>query len=167
MKRQLKTELSFILFFSVVLLIVLLTFVLFKKTANAPTNETSATRTNVNARSNSNASVIGTVTNFTEVRVSSFLSSTPPQNSILATSPNTVSVVFSEVLGPDSTIVVKDKDQQQVQLGAATFNEDRTTMTTLLRSGVTGPVSVTYRACTLDGSCPQGSFGFTIRPQQK
>ncbi len=158
MKRKLRLELSFGLFLAALVAVVLLTFVFFRRVANAPTtNDVQASQAVTNSQ-------IGTVSSFTEVRTSTFETSSPRHNAVLSTSPNTVSVTVSETLGPDSSLVMQNADGQALQLGRATFNDDRRTMTTLLRSGVSGPLRVTYRVCKLSGTCETGGFGFTVRP---
>lgn len=158
MKRKLRLELSFGLFLAVLVAVVLLTFVFFRRVANAPT--TNGVDTNQDATN----SQIGTISSFAEIRTATFVSSSPLHNAILASSPNTVSVAVSETLGPDSSLAVQNADDQALQLGSATFSDDRRTMTALLRSGVSGPLRVSYRVCKLSGTCENGSFGFTIRP---
>lgn len=158
MKRKLRLELSFGLFLAVLVAAVLLTFVFFRRTANAPTtNDVNTNKAAINSQ-------IGTISSFAEIRTATFVSSSPLHNAVLASSPNTVSVTVSETLGPDSSLAVQNADGQALQLGSATFSDDRRTMTTLLRSGVSGPLRVSYRICKLSGTCESGSFGFTIRP---
>lgn len=107
---------------------------------------------------------IGFVTTFTEVRTSTFLTSTPRNNVLLAVPPNTVSISFSQTLAPGSNISVTNIDGQFLQLGQPTFSNDRLTMTVLLAKHASGPLTVTYHACALDGECADGSFGFVVRP---
>lgn len=107
---------------------------------------------------------IGFVTTFTEVRNNTFLTSTPRNNALLAVAPNTVSVSVSETLATGSTIAVTNADGQFLHLGQPTFSDDRLIMTVLLAKRASGPLTVNYRACALDGECADGSFGFVVRP---
>ncbi len=134
-------------------------FVLTRKPASAPTSD--ALKLNASLY---DAISTGSSQSFTEVRVASFVRSLPPNNAILAAPPNTVSVVFSAVLGPSSSIIVTNADNQPVSLGRASISDDRLSMTVLLTSNVAGPLTVEYHACSLENTCATGRFGFSVRP---
>lgn len=156
MKFHLRPESRLLIFFLATIVVLLLAFAAFSRRASAPTNVSSE-----------NAAVQepwqrGTLSTFTEVKTPTFVRSIPSNNALLAVAPNTITVEFSEAIGPASTMSVLDDDNRPVHLGAPTFNGDRTTMTALVRSGVTGPIVVTYYACLVDGSCSAGKFGFSI-----
>ncbi len=131
------------------LALAVLTFVMFKRPAVAPTN-TGVTPSFL-------------TTTFTEIRTPTLVGSVPQNNEFLSVSPNSVSLMFKEALQPNSTLAVTDPDGVPAHLGRATYSEDRLTMTALLRRGVSGPLKVTYTACPLNGSCATGLFGFSIR----
>ncbi|MBI4426696.1 MAG: copper resistance protein CopC [Candidatus Kerfeldbacteria bacterium] len=113
---------------------------------------------------NPTANTIGLVTNFVEVRTSTFVESVPNNNALLAVAPNTVRVMFSETLGTGSSLTVINGQGQYLQLGRPTFSDDRRIMTVLLAKHASGPLTVSYRACSLDGICSDGRFGFVVRP---
>lgn len=116
--------------------------------------------------SDSNAHQLGNIPYFSEQRTDSFVSSSPAHNAVLTKSPNTVQVVFNQSLAPSSSLSITNADGQPVQLGRATFSNDRMAMTTLLLKNVSGPLSATYYACTPDNQCSTGSFGFIVESPQ-
>lgn len=137
---------------------VIVSFGILNQPVHAPTRVVNDNDRNVDPYQN------GTTNVFTEVRTQTFESSTPQNNAILVASPGLVTVRFSEAVQPASSITIYDRDNQASQLGRASFSEDRKSMSVLLRTGVAGPVRVSYQACRLDTTCSVGSFGFVIRP---
>lgn len=156
MNRAWKIELSFGLFALVLMVVVVVVFVVFRQPVAAPTI--------TNTGPTSNPYQIGTTPVFTEIRTTSFVRSVPANNAVLAFEPNVVEIVFNDALGPQSAVIVRNKDNQPVNLGPGTISDDRLTLTVLIRKGVDGPLSVTYTACKIAGSCESGSFGFVVRP---
>lgn len=159
MKRPPKIETSFGLLLFVLVALTIGVFYVFRKPAVAPTI------VNTNAPV-SDILQTGTVTTFNEVRTKSFVRSTPDNNAMLGVSPNTVALALSSVLGPESNVAVTNRDGQPVQLGSTTFSNDRQSMSALLRTGLTGPYTVTYWACNLDHACESGTFGFVVQKNQ-
>lgn len=120
------------------------------------------------APTDKNASNVNTtspaVTFFTPVKTSTFASSVPENNAVIAQTPGTVSVSFRQAAGPSSSLVITDTTGMPVQLGGGSFSDDHQTLTVLLQKNVTGPLSVSYTACDLAGGCETGQFGFTVTP---
>lgn len=136
-------------------------FLMARKPAHAPSITTN--------RSNSNHTFsTGTSTDtpaITEVRTATFVSSVPVHNAVLSASPRNVTVAFSSVVGPASTMSAVNAQGAAVNLGRAKFSEDRLSMILDLASDLTSGISVSYSACAADNSqCGTGSFGFSIAP---
>jgi methionine-rich copper-binding protein CopC len=103
-------------------------------------------------------SEVGTYQN---IKTPHFVSSTPANNAILKNGPSEVTINFNFDLGPGSKIEVL-VDGNSVVAQEAKISTDKLSMTALVNPVEPGHYQVKYTACWPDGSCHDGSFGFSV-----
>ncbi|OFW56302.1 MAG: hypothetical protein A2W01_01405 [Candidatus Solincola sediminis] len=91
-----------------------------------------------------------------------YISSDPVNNALLSTSPAQVRINFNFTVAPPSEITVT-RDGVNATAGATTISTDRLALIVAINAGQTGNYKVDYKACWPDGSCHNGSFGFSVK----
>lgn len=101
--------------------------------------------------------------NFTERRTINFVSSDPPNNTLLNARPAFVTVTFRCKLGSGSFISVK-RDELEVATGPMITGADDYSVSVAINQAVatTGNYKVRYTVYFIDGSYFDGSFGFSV-----
>lgn len=101
-------------------------------------------------------------TKYTETKAKGFASSTPANNALLKSAPDQVSIKFNSNLAAGSTItVVSDKGVDVVPSGPR-LTTDLRTLYIPVEIAAAGNYKVNYKACLADGSCSDGTFGFSV-----
>lgn len=99
--------------------------------------------------------------NFEELTSDHFTGSSPANNSLHSEAPKSIAINFSLGLTEDSTLTIT-RDGEVVPVGASVITNDDLQILTGFTSEERGNYLVEYSACFLDGSCEEGSFGFTV-----
>ncbi|MEX0616279.1 MAG: copper resistance protein CopC [Candidatus Woykebacteria bacterium] len=151
--------------FIVVLAIVTIVIILYvTNNTSEDTTVSSNSSTNIaeekNPTNNSNSEF--TQDTFQNIKTPHYVSSTPANNELLITSLNQVSIQFNFDLANNSIIEVT-RDGSSVVTGEKQISSDKLNMSVLVNAAQTGNYSVSYSACWPDGSCHQGSFGFSVK----
>jgi methionine-rich copper-binding protein CopC len=107
-----------------------------------------------------------TTQNFENIKTPHFVSSTPTNNATLTSGPSKVTINFNFNLGPGSKIIVT-ADGNNINTPEATkIASDKLFMSQTINPIEPGDYKVTYTACWPDGSCHNGSFGFSVKINQ-
>jgi len=149
-------------------ILALITVVLILYSNNSKTGED--TTSSLNSSTNSTDEVTSTIPTNTEfiqetfqnIKTPHYVSSNPENNGLLTTSLNQVSIQFNFDLANNSTIEVT-RDGVSVVTGEKQISSDKLTLSVPVNAAQTGNYSVSYSACWPDGSCHQGSFGFSVK----
>ena len=99
--------------------------------------------------------------NFTEKRTINYASCEPPNNALLNSPPQKVSVSFTKELAAGSYIEVT-RDGKEVQYGPVEMSLDSRSMSTAVYAGTTGNYKVRYWAYFASGYYEVGTFGFSV-----
>ncbi len=99
---------------------------------------------------------------FAAVKTPHFVSSQPENNAVLASSPSSVNINFNFDLGAGSSVQVL-RDGVTVSSGTSAVSVDKLSMSVPVQANQPGNYAVSYTACWPDGSCHNGSFGFTVQ----
>ena len=99
---------------------------------------------------------------FQNIKSAHYVSSEPANNVLLSTSPSKVTLNFNFNLTAPSKIQVT-KDGSDVTAGTTQISEDKLSMSVPINANQTGNYKVAYTACWPDGSCHNGSFGFSVK----
>ncbi len=94
-----------------------------------------------------------------------YVSSTPAHGETLTAVPAEVKLDFNFDLGANSTISIKNNNQEYGE-GDVTYSADKRSMQRSV--DITGPegiYTVNYNACWPDGSCHDGNFKFLVKGQ--
>lgn len=109
--------------------------------------------------------VVGTFTQqkFENIKTPHFVSSEPDNNEIQTAVPSKVAISFNFDLGTNSKISVKNtQSNANVTTGQAEISADKLTLSVPANLAQSGNYKVDYTACWPDGSCHNGSFGFSV-----
>lgn len=98
---------------------------------------------------------------FTQVKGAHFVSSEPANNEVVTTGSQSVNINFNFDLTAPSAIAVT-RDAVDVVRGPATIAPDKLSMSVPVEVTQTGNYVVNYKGCWPDGSCDDGSFGFSV-----
>jgi methionine-rich copper-binding protein CopC len=98
---------------------------------------------------------------FDNIKSAHYVSSDPANNALLTKTPAKVTVKFNFNLATGSKISVS-RDGNDVTSGSTQISTDKLSMSTQVNANKTGNYKVSYTACWPDGSCHDGSFGFSI-----
>ncbi len=126
-----------------------------------PTKTTEQKTATQETKTKTTDSGLETVT-YQNIKSPHFVSSTPANNVILTTGPSQVTINFNFDLGPGSKIEVI-VDGNSVVAQEAKVSSDKLSMTALVNPVEPGNYQVKYTACWPDGSCHEGSFGFSVK----
>ncbi len=99
---------------------------------------------------------------FTQIKGAHFVSSEPANNAVVTTALQTVKINFNFDLAAASAIAVTRNEVDVVQ-GPATIAADKLSMSVPVSASETGDYLVNYKGCWPDGSCHDGSFGFSVK----
>ena len=99
---------------------------------------------------------------FDNIKTPHLVSSDPENNKLLTAAASKVTINFNFDVVPPSKISVT-RDGVDVTSGSTTFSSDKLSMGVLINTQETGNYKVTYKACWPDGSCHNGSFGFSVK----
>lgn len=102
---------------------------------------------------------------FDEIKSPHYVSSTPANNALLKEAPTEVRVQFDFDLAEGSKIAVT-QDGENATAGDTAIAADALSMNVPVNANKTGNYAVNYTACWPDGSCHDGSFGFTVRLEE-
>ena len=152
---------------AIILIIIVLAIVFFfaqKKTSQPQPLPTTVTQTigdhNQTAESNQDGFK---QEEFQNIKTPHFVSSTPANNEVLKNFPTEVTINFNFDLVEGSKIGVSFNGSsivdQQTKISA-----DKLSMTLPIYPATFGNYKVDYTACWPDGSCHNGSFGFSVSP---
>ena len=100
---------------------------------------------------------------FENIKTPHFVSSTPANNAVLTTPPSEVTINFNFDLAAGSVIkITADGNGVTTQQGTK-ISADKLYMTALINPIQPANYKVEYTACWPDGSCHNGSLGFTVK----
>ncbi|MBA3758838.1 copper resistance protein CopC [Candidatus Saccharibacteria bacterium] len=99
---------------------------------------------------------------FQNIKAAHYVSSNPSNNALLNSSVDTVAIKFNFDLAPPSKINVT-LNGADVTKSATSISSDKLTLTIPVTANQTGNYKVEYAACWPDGSCHDGSYGFSIK----
>ena len=101
-------------------------------------------------------------TQFENIKSPHFVSSTPENNTVLTSPPSQVTINFNFDLAAGSKIKVTADGSDITTQQGTTISSDNLSMRTLINPIEPASYKVGYTACWPDGSCHNGSFGFTV-----
>jgi len=101
--------------------------------------------------------------NFQNIKSPHFVSSTPLNNDQLSSTPTKVEINFNFDLAEGSEISVTLNGNEQTA-GPTTIASDNLSMSAPIKAALGANYKVQYTACWPDGSCHDGSFGFSVSP---
>ena len=101
---------------------------------------------------------------FDNIKTPHFVSSEPANNAVLTISPSQVKINFNFDLAENSKILVTVNGNEVTTAVGTKISADKFSMTTLVNPIASANYKVNYTACWPDGSCHDGSFGFTVQP---
>ena len=99
---------------------------------------------------------------FENIKTPHFVSSNPENNAVLTKGPSQVTINFNFNLATGSVISVT-ANGNNVVAQPAKISADKLSMTALINPVEPTNYKVNYTACWPDGSCHNGSFGFTVK----
>lgn len=99
---------------------------------------------------------------FKNVKAPHYVSSEPANNVLLTAAVSSVSIKFNFDLAPNSRIKVS-RDSVDVATGTTSVSSNKLSLSVPVKTDTTGNYQVAYTACWADGSCHDGSFGFSVR----
>jgi methionine-rich copper-binding protein CopC len=99
--------------------------------------------------------------NFVNRRTINYVASDPPNNALLSTPVDEVTIYFSKGLGAGSFINVS-REGLEVMTGSVVVALDNRSMYVPVAAGVTGNYKVKYAAYFATGYYEEGSFGFSV-----
>ncbi len=99
---------------------------------------------------------------FENIKTPHFVSSNPENNAVLTKGPSQVTINFNFNLVAGSAIQVL-ANENDVVAQPAKISADKLSMTALINPVEPANYKVNYTACWPDGSCHNGSFGFTVK----
>lgn len=99
---------------------------------------------------------------FANRRTINYASSDPPNNALLSTAPQRVTINFSKALGAGSFIDVT-REGMKVNTGQIVVTPDNRSMYVQVAAGLTGNYAVKYAAYFASGYYEEGSFGFSVK----
>jgi methionine-rich copper-binding protein CopC len=100
--------------------------------------------------------------NFTQRRTINYVSCDPPNNALLSSPPERVTINFSKGLGAGSFIEVT-RDGMRANRGQVMLTTDNRSMYVEVAAGLTGNYQVRYAAYFASGYYEEGSFGFSVK----
>lgn len=100
--------------------------------------------------------------NFENIKTPHFVSSEPANNQVLSKGPSQVTINFNFNLTTGSKISVAANDNEVTTQQGTKIAADKLSMTALINPVEPAVYKVNYTACWPDGSCHDGSFGFTV-----
>lgn len=98
---------------------------------------------------------------FQNIKTPHFVSSEPANNALLQSVPESVVINFNFDLAPPSEIRVII-DGEDVTVGETKISADKLSMSAPIKVASGANYKVQYTACWPDGSCHDGSFGFSV-----
>lgn len=101
---------------------------------------------------------------FDNIKTPHFVSSEPANNAVLTTPPSEVKINFNFDLVANSKISVLANGSDVTTAQGTKIGSDKLSMITLINPVQSANYKVNYTACWPDGSCHEGSFGFTVQP---
>lgn len=102
---------------------------------------------------------------FENIKTPHFVSSVPANNAVLTNGPSQVTINFNFDLAPGSKITVAANGNDVTTAQGTKISSDKLSMTTLINPIEEANYQVNYTACWPDGSCHNGSFGFSVKPE--
>lgn len=99
---------------------------------------------------------------FDNIKTPHFESSEPNNNAKLTTPPTKVAINFNFDLVTPSEIKVT-RDGSSVTTGTTQISENKLSMSVPIDATQPGNYKVAYTACWPDGTCHDGSFGFSVK----
>src|SRR3989344_8917067 len=105
-------------------------------------------------------------TKFENIKTPHFVSSSPANNQVLTTLPSKVTITFNFDLGPASEILVMANGNILNTSEPTKISSDNLSMSQTINPVEGASYKVTYIACWPDGSCHNGSFGFTAKSNE-
>lgn len=100
---------------------------------------------------------------FENIKTPHFVSSDPADNALLAKGPSQVTINFNFNLAQGSKISVTANSNDVTTQQGTKISTDKLSMTALINPVQPANYKVSYTACWPDGSCHEGSFGFTVK----
>lgn len=101
---------------------------------------------------------------FENIKTPHFVSSDPVNNAVLTKGPSQVTINFNFNLAAGSKISVTANGNDVTTTQGTKISSDKLSMTALINPIEPATYKVLYTACWPDGSCHNGSFGFTVKP---
>jgi len=133
-----------------------------QKKATTPTVTTTKTTT----KSSEPKKEETTQTKFENIKTPHFVSSSPANNQVLTTLPSKVTITFNFDLGPASEILVMANGNILNTAEPTKISSNKLSMSQTINPVEEASYKVTYIACWPDGSCHNGSFGFTAKSNE-
>ena len=134
------------------------------KTANPAPVPTTVTQTMGNDNQATGSSQNGfKQQEFQNIKTPHFISSQPANNALLEFVPDSVVISFNFDLTSPSEIRVTT-DGQDITFGETKISDDKLSMSVPIEAVKGSSSKVEYTACWPDGSCHDGSFGFSVKP---
>ncbi len=99
---------------------------------------------------------------FENIKSAHYVSSDPANNALLTAPASKVTLNFNFDLVSPSKIQVS-RDGTDVTGGPIQISNDKLSMSVPVNAQATGNYKVTYTSCWPDGSCHNGSFGFSVK----
>ena len=99
---------------------------------------------------------------FDNIKTPHFVSSEPTNNDLLTTAPTQVKINFNFDVALPSKIQVT-REERGVTSGATSISANKLSLIVPVMIDQTGNYQVNYTACWPDGSCHEGSFGFSVK----
>lgn len=100
---------------------------------------------------------------FDNIKTPHLVSSEPANNAVLTTLPSQVTIKFNFNLAEGSKIGVSANDNDVTTAQGTKIAADKLSMTALINPVARANYKVNYTACWPDGSCHEGSFGFSVK----
>lgn len=98
---------------------------------------------------------------FENIKSAHYVSSEPANNTLFTQAPSQIKVNFNFTLASPSKIQVT-REGKDVTEGQTQISADKLSLSVPVNARTTGNYKVTYTGCWPDGSCHNGSFGFSV-----
>lgn len=102
---------------------------------------------------------------FDNIKTPHFVSSIPANNAVLTKGPPQVTINFNFNLTSGSKIAVTADGNDVTTAQGTKISSDKRSMNALINPVEPATYKVNYTACWPDGSCHEGSFGFSVKSQ--
>lgn len=100
---------------------------------------------------------------FENIKTPHFVSSVPANNAVLTKGPSQATINFNFDLAAGSKISVMANGNDITTAQGTKIAADKLSMTALINPVEPAEYKVNYTACWPDGSCHNGSFGFSVK----